>query len=400
MRIVVMILVSCCALAAQQAASVADGLKVIVIDGDEAANIVAERIAAEPVIEVRDKDDRRVAGAVVRFAVRKTVRDRIPALFRNGQPEVRTITDAAGRARATAVTPLETGPLEIEVQVSHQGRTATATIRQTNFATRAEAQSAGRQPGQSSGANAAGQAAAAAGGGLSKLAIVGLAVGGAAGAGAAVVLSQKNSESSNAPAARVTSVSASQSVGVQAATPFSFSVQVADFDPGSVTYRWDFGDGGTSADPAPTHVYASAGTFTVVVTVTDARQSARSELSVIVHTISGTWVSTGGTITLQLTQSGTTISGVSSWRNGPAELPYSQCPISGSVQGGPPAAIVLNQARCPHPVFADLIPIEYRLGVGVDVDGQVGLIGEFRAVAPSRPDLEQPNPVGFRRSSS
>jgi PKD repeat protein len=34
-------------------------------------------------------------------------------------------------------------------------------------------------------------------------------------------------------------------------------------------YSWDFGDGGVSTDPNPTHVYASANTYTVKLTVTD-----------------------------------------------------------------------------------------------------------------------------------
>lgn len=54
--------------------------------GDDAANIIAERLAAEPVIEVRDKDDRRVPGAVVRFVIRKT-RDRLIASSATARPK-------------------------------------------------------------------------------------------------------------------------------------------------------------------------------------------------------------------------------------------------------------------------------------------------------------------------
>lgn len=36
-----------------------------------------------------------------------------------------------------------------------------------------------------------------------------------------------------------------------------------------VSYLWDFGDGNTSTDVNPTHVYADTGTYTVVLTVTD-----------------------------------------------------------------------------------------------------------------------------------
>ena len=137
------------------------GLRVIVIDGEEAANIVDQKIAAEPVIEVRDRDGRRVAGAVVRFQIRRGLRNRLSAAFGRGQDELRTLTDSAGRARATGLTPLEPGRFEIEVQVSHQGQSATTTIRHTNFSSTAQARAAGREPGQASPAAAAAGAAAA-----------------------------------------------------------------------------------------------------------------------------------------------------------------------------------------------------------------------------------------------
>ena len=37
----------------------------------------------------------------------------------------------------------------------------------------------------------------------------------------------------------------------------------------AITYKWEFGDGATSTDQNPTHVYAAAGTYTAKLTVTD-----------------------------------------------------------------------------------------------------------------------------------
>ncbi|MBL3619163.1 MAG: PKD domain-containing protein, partial [gamma proteobacterium endosymbiont of Lamellibrachia anaximandri] len=49
-----------------------------------------------------------------------------------------------------------------------------------------------------------------------------------------------------------------------------------DFDAGASTddsaiirYEWDFGDGGTSSEIAPTHIYTASGTYTVTLTLTD-----------------------------------------------------------------------------------------------------------------------------------
>jgi PKD repeat protein len=43
----------------------------------------------------------------------------------------------------------------------------------------------------------------------------------------------------------------------------------SDVDGTIVSYEWDFGDGGTGSGVSPTHMYGSAGTFTVTLTVTD-----------------------------------------------------------------------------------------------------------------------------------
>lgn len=383
MRLLSMALI-CSVLSGPPVAAI-QGLTVIVIDGDEAANIVAEKIAAEPVIEVRDRDDRPVPGAIVRFIIRRAAGRRLRAVFGPGDSELRTLTDAGGRARAGALTPIEPGNYEIAVEVSHQGQTATTTIRHTNYATTAQAEAAGRKPGQSSGSQAASQGpgaaaqgtVAAAGGGLSKLAVVGLVVGGAAGAaGAAVALSRKDDDEA-APPASVSSITLSQPGGVQGASRLTFSVQIANFQSSSVTYQWNFGDGATSTEPAPGHVYSTAGTYTVSVTVSDGRQTVRAETTVTIYSVSGTWVTNSGDPVLQLTQSGTTVTGFSTWSNGPAAAPYSPCPITGSIQpgsAGSPVLIILNQPPCPHPVFANLVPMEYRLGMAVG--GQI-LNGEL-----------------------
>ncbi|MFC2168338.1 PKD domain-containing protein [Acidobacteriota bacterium] len=47
------------------------------------------------------------------------------------------------------------------------------------------------------------------------------------------------------------------------------SVIFSDLSTGTITgYSWDFGDTGTSTEPNPSHIYADAGTYTVILTVT------------------------------------------------------------------------------------------------------------------------------------
>ena len=46
-----------------------------------------------------------------------------------------------------------------------------------------------------------------------------------------------------------------------------------DEDNDNLTYMWDFGDGATSTDASPTHTYKKAGTYKIVLTVSDGKAS-------------------------------------------------------------------------------------------------------------------------------
>jgi hypothetical protein len=162
---------------AEQAAA----LKIVVVEGEGAVNIIQQKTAVAPVIEVRDRNDQPVAGAVVKFAITKG-----RASF-NGARTLSVTTNAVGRATAAGLTPTASGPLQIAASAAFQGQTAAITIAQTTVATAAEASSV-----------AAGtSAASASGGGLSHTALA--AILGGAGAGVAGVALAAKGASSDSP---------------------------------------------------------------------------------------------------------------------------------------------------------------------------------------------------------
>lgn len=151
------------------------GLKIVVIEGEGAVNIIQQKTAVSPLVEVRDRNNNPVSGAVVTF----TIQGGNNAAIAGGAQTVSVTTNTAGRAVMAAINPVNPGTFQIQVQAAFQGQTAAAAITQTNVMTAAQAASAA-----TAGAGAGG--AGGGGGGISGLAIGGI-VGGVAVAGAAVV---------------------------------------------------------------------------------------------------------------------------------------------------------------------------------------------------------------------
>ena len=168
-------------------------LKIVVIDGEGAVNIIQQKTAVAPVIEVRDRNDQPVAGATVNFVVRAG-----RATF-GGARTLTVTTNAAGRAAAAGLAPSGTGALQIGATATFQGQTAAAiTIAQTNVLTAAEAAAASSAAASGSsgtaGAASGTSGAAGAGGGAGmSLTTIGI-VGGAAAAAGAVVATKSGGE--------------------------------------------------------------------------------------------------------------------------------------------------------------------------------------------------------------
>lgn len=181
-----LLVVAALAFAAPDAVAQNANLKIVVIEGEGAVNIIQQKTAVAPIVEIRDRNNLPVSGATVTFSVGGN-----SAAFAGGTQTVTITTNAAGRAVAAALNPLSGGSFQIQVSAAFQGQTAVAAIAQTNVLTIAEAAAqvaAASGAGGSSGGAAAGGAASG-GGGISgtTIGIIGAAVGGGALAATQVV---------------------------------------------------------------------------------------------------------------------------------------------------------------------------------------------------------------------
>src|SRR5215471_18475513 len=114
-------------LAGARVAAAQQTLKIVVIAGEDAVNVVQQKTAVAPIVEVRDRNDQPVSGAVVTFAIRSG------RATLGGSRTLSITTNATGRAMASSLTPTGTGALKISATAAFQGQTTTAvTIAQTN----------------------------------------------------------------------------------------------------------------------------------------------------------------------------------------------------------------------------------------------------------------------------
>jgi hypothetical protein len=139
-------------------------LRIVVLSGEDSVNIIQQKTAVAPLVEVRDRNNNPVSGAVVTFAVQGGK----SAAFQGGATTMTIATNAAGQAAATGLTPLTAGAVNISVEAAFQGQVVTSAISQINVMTAAEAAAAaGGATGAGSGTGSTAGSAAGGGGGLS-----------------------------------------------------------------------------------------------------------------------------------------------------------------------------------------------------------------------------------------
>ena len=109
-----------------------ESLKLVVVEGEGALNSIEARRAKEPVVRVEDEEGRPVAGAAVSFILPV---QGAGGYFDGREASLTVTTGAGGIAVARGLKPNNlAGPFTIRATASSGGRTATATIHQTNVA--------------------------------------------------------------------------------------------------------------------------------------------------------------------------------------------------------------------------------------------------------------------------
>ena len=138
-----------------------------------------------------------------------------------------------------------------------------------------------------------------------------------------VSCSSKTTTPSNQPPGAGSIVAKPSASGLLTATTFTFTPSgFTDPESDTLTFTWDFGDGSAAGSGASVqHAYASASTFVVKVSVSDGHNTpVTAQLNVTTRTLTGTWqgsltcvaggcVASPRTITLNLTQTGSTVTG-------------------------------------------------------------------------------------------
>ena len=347
-------------------------LRILVLKGEDAVNIIQQKTAVAPVVEVRDRNDLPVAGAMVVFTIDGSV-----ASFAGSQT-LTVVTNAAGQATAAGLTPTAAGAFKISATATFQAQTAAVTITQSTVLDSRRSH-ASEHRWRSSGGGSAGKVIAIAGGI------------GAAGAGAAVALGKSDSSDTQQPGATtattttpptatpppppnnapvINAASATPTVGLVAVTSTTLDVQASDPDNDQLTYFWEFPDGTTSDQRSFSRIFQLGGTHNIRITVRDATTSTSRELSFEMKTLTGRWdqLNTGpAVIFLSVEQHGSSLSGTMSVV-GPQGF---TCPLTGSLRPSPPHVIL--DISCRNSLSIGSAPplqitTQYRVELQLDAD--------------------------------
>jgi hypothetical protein len=392
--VLVALVIGCVVHVAAPARSQSNSLKIVVLAGEDAVNVIQQKTAVAPIVEVRDRNDLPVAGATVVFAVNG------PGATFAGAQTLTVVTNAAGQATAAGLTPTMTGALRISATATFQGQKATVTIAQSNVMTVAEAAKTARPANTASGGGmSAGKIIAVMGGIGAAGAGVAIAANGSSGAPSSSTSTSPSTATGNTtspttttpttttptipstppPATNNAPVITSATITPNVAligldTPITLQVQASDADNDSLTYLWEFPDGSRSDQRVLTRTFQLGGTWNIRVTVSDGRTSTSSQATLEMKTMAGSWETyyfsePTGRGQLDLVQNGSAITGESFV----AVAPYLRCRVAGTVRSASPQ-VSMAESQCVNVSGTSgfKIPNSFALNLGSDVDTLVG----------------------------
>jgi PKD repeat protein len=353
-----MLLISVGATPSQSIASQTAAFRIVVVEGEDAVNVITQKTAVAPVVEVRDRNNLPVAGVPVTF----TIAGGKTAAFAGGAQTLSVTTNAAGRAIAAGLNPLTSGAVQINVTAAAQGQVLAATITQTNVLTAAQASAAAAGAGGGTG-------------GLSNTAIAGIAGGAAAAVG--VALSAGGEKAVDPPRVelpRVAIDSTPAETGIRDLTEFSFTAR--DATP-TATYSWDFGDGGSAEGTTARHTYTREGTFPVTLRGKNESGEQTATVQIAVGTLGGTWLMSGTDIVFRFVvqQQGSALSGqlIVEPRPGTPYFPDTS-PLTGRIDGR--TVTLVQGGECRRTLIGDLnrdvTQIAARVTISAPVCGDTG----------------------------
>ena len=124
------LLILVCPWCAQGQTPVPLKLQILIIGGEGSINNIKQRTAREPIVEVRDENNRPVAGAIVLFEAPERGAS---GVFLNGSRTTTVTTDANGQAVGRDFKPNQSaGDMQMTVTASLNGLTASTVIRMRN----------------------------------------------------------------------------------------------------------------------------------------------------------------------------------------------------------------------------------------------------------------------------
>ena len=124
---------SCCAIlvAGTSGAQENQQFQLVVVRGASAQNNIKKGRATKAVVEVRDRNNKPVAGVILTFTM---PRGGASGTFTGGEQIASVTTDPLGQASVTYQPNSVAGDFNIQVSGNHQGQALNTTISQTNIA--------------------------------------------------------------------------------------------------------------------------------------------------------------------------------------------------------------------------------------------------------------------------